>query len=232
MNKMGVGFHLAPTVRAHLSNAGRTVWNSSTSCGEDPSRARSLGSRSSATRMVTKKTSHDHGSHCNTLNKRGSFPISRIIERKKWPKTLPLEPCPVLEVVCLSELVEQANYPRRNSRNKTEQPFHSFGTLPCRLCKLQIALEDPLASQVPKVPVLPVLLHIFGARSVARHCQGAFATSAMPWQYIWAQYSGSLSGLKFWVRPIWIKIRNPAKSIETSPSMLLVSFKGLQVPNI
>lgn len=91
----------------------RTVWNSSTSCGEDPSRARSLGSRSSATRMVTKKASHDHGSHCNTLNKRGSFPISRIIERKKWPKTLPLEPCPVLEVVCLSELVEQANYPRR-----------------------------------------------------------------------------------------------------------------------
>ena len=127
----------------------RTVWTSSTSCGEDPSRARSLGSRSSATRMVTKKTSHDHGSHCNTLNKRGSFPISRIIERKKWPKTLPLEPCPVLEVVCLSELVEQANYPRRIHITKLNN--HSFwSTMPCRLCKLQIAFEDPLASQVPK----------------------------------------------------------------------------------
>lgn len=78
-----------------------------------------------------------------------SFPISRIIERKKWPKTLPLEPCPVFEVVCLSELVEQANYPRRIHITKLNN--HSFwSTMPCRLCKLQIALEDPLASQVPK----------------------------------------------------------------------------------
>ena len=107
--------------------------------------------------------------------------------------------------------------------------------MPCRLSNTNFKLPWKIPSP-QKSPKVPVLLHIFGARSVARHCQGAFATSAMPpWEYIVPQYSGSC-GSQFLTETHMDQNQEPiAKSIESSVSMpmLLVSFKeGLQVLNI
>ena len=208
----------------------RTVWNSTTSwcgrlAGSDPDHQ--LG-------WLLRKLPMIIGAIARILAKEDSFPISRIIERKEWPKTLPLEPWPVLEVVCLSELVEQANYPRRIHITKLKN--HSILSGVQCLADFQIQTSNclgrfPRLKSPQKSPCSSISLEQGALRGTAKEP----SQPRPPWEYIVAQYSGSC-GSQFLTETHMDQNQEPiAKSIESSVSMpmLLVSFKeGLQVLNI